>query len=65
MGVLVALGWWARPLLLPERKSWDVLALAVLIVAGVTIYGALTWILKIEDREEFAALFAKVRAKFG
>jgi len=65
MGVLVAAGWWARPWLLPERKSVDALALVILIAAGVAIYGALAWVLKIEERDELTAIIAKIRAKFA
>jgi putative peptidoglycan lipid II flippase len=43
----------------------DFLALGGLIPLAVAVYGAVLWALKIEGREDFAALFAKVRAKFA
>lgn len=41
----------------------DFLALIVLIPAGCALYGGVLWALKIEGREEFAALVAKVRGR--
>ena len=34
-----------------------------MIVLGVSVYGGVLWMQKIEGREEFTALFAKLRGK--
>jgi hypothetical protein len=39
--------------------------LGVLIGLGVVVYGALVWGMRIEGREDLAAVAKKVRAKFG
>jgi len=65
MGLAVAGGWWSWSHFLSESKTADVLGLAVLIALGVMLYGGLLWALRIEGREELAALFNKFRAKFA
>ncbi len=64
MGGAVAGGWmlWARAL--PASALFDALALVLLIAGGVALYGGLAWLLRIEGREELAAVGAKVRARF-
>lgn len=44
-------------------KARDLVAVAGLIPAACAVYGGLLWVLKIEGREELAALWAKFRAK--
>ena len=65
MGAVVAAGWqlWLR--WMPPGKLNDLLALAALIAAGIAAYGAALWALKVEGREELAAVLAKIRGKFG
>jgi putative peptidoglycan lipid II flippase len=41
----------------------DLVVVAGLIPAACAVYGGLLWILKIEGREELAALWAKFRAR--
>ena len=65
MGLAVAGGWWSWSHFISESKTADVLGLAVLIALGVMLYGGLLWALRIEGREELAALFNKFRAKFA
>lgn len=56
MGVLVGGGWhWLQGAGLGARAR-DWLALGGLIPLAVVVYGGLLWLLKIEGREEFAAL---------
>lgn len=64
MGVVVSLG--RHGLMSAElgrRADW--IAVLGLIPAGVAVYGGLLWILRIEGRDDLAAVLAKVRAKFG
>lgn len=65
MGAFVAAGWWglARGVASVKLASW--IAVLALIPLGVAVYAGLLWLLKIEGREEVAAVFAKVRGKFG
>ena len=63
MGLVVAAGWWAWSRAVAPTKALDAIALALLIGAGVTVYGALMWSLKIEGRDDLAALIAKARGK--
>ena len=43
----------------------DALALGGLIGLGIAVYGAGLWLLRIEGREELAALLRSLRAKLG
>jgi putative peptidoglycan lipid II flippase len=65
MGAVVAAGAWAWSRALPPTKLWDATALLLLVGGGVATYGALLWWLKIEGREDLAAVVAKVRARFA
>lgn len=65
MGGAVAAGWNFYRRFAPEAKLADALALAVAIGAGVAIYGALVWALRIEGRDDLSAVLAKLRAKFA
>lgn len=63
MGVAVAVGWWAwRRAFEPSRAS-DLGGLAVLIVAGISVYTAMAWTLRIGGREELAEVWEKLRNK--
>jgi len=63
MGLVVAAGCWGKTHFLVQTKLIDSVAVAVLVVAGVLVYGAALWLLRIEGREEFTALFARFRGK--
>jgi len=64
MGLLVAGGWrWLQGVGLGVRMT-DLLALGGLIPLSVAVYAAILWALKIEGREDFAAVLAKIRGKF-
>jgi putative peptidoglycan lipid II flippase len=55
---LVLAGW-------PGSRAADAIAIFGLIPAGVAIYAAVLWALRIEGRDELAALAAKLRARFA
>jgi putative peptidoglycan lipid II flippase len=61
MAAVVGGGWW----LLHRVHGADVIAVFGLIPLGVAVYAAALWVLKIEGREELAALVAKVRGKLA
>jgi putative peptidoglycan lipid II flippase len=61
MGAVVGAGWWCRELM-PEGAVVDALALGVLIGGGAMLYAGLTWVFKIQGREELVAL---VRRRLG
>jgi putative peptidoglycan lipid II flippase len=65
MGGLVWLGWrwWSGAV--AATKITDAAGLTIFVGAGVAMYGALLWALKIEGREDLAAVIAKVRSKFA
>lgn len=65
MGALVLTGWWAWERQLSTSKLAEACVLFLLIGAAVGIYGVLLWALKIEGREDLAAVFARIRAKFS
>ncbi len=56
MALVVWLGWrtWAQ--FVAASKLADMAAIVLLIAIGVTVYGALLWVMKIEGREELRAL---------
>jgi putative peptidoglycan lipid II flippase len=64
MGVVVAGGWswWHRGA--PMTKLNDLIALAALIMVGVATYAGALWALKVEGRDELAAIVARMRTKF-
>jgi putative peptidoglycan lipid II flippase len=65
MGLAVGAGWhWLRGAGFGSRGR-DGLALAGLIPLGVAVYGAMLWLLKVEGREEFAELSARVFKRKG
>jgi hypothetical protein len=63
MGVIVHLGWhWAAPHVLrhPGRAA---LVLATLIGVGVSLYGAIAWVLHIEGLADVKLLVARFTGK--
>lgn len=56
MGIVVALGWAGLQAAGLGARTRDGLALGGLIPLGAALYGWLLWLLRIEGREEFAAL---------
>jgi len=65
MGLAVAGGWWAWSHWVAASKTGDAIGLVVLITAGVIIYGGMLWALRIEGREDLAALLNKFKAKIA
>lgn len=63
MGLAVFDGWGLVGCTFATTKLTDYTAVAVLIVVGVAIYAALLWMLRIEGREEVAAMFNKFRRR--
>jgi putative peptidoglycan lipid II flippase len=65
MGAAVAAGGWMWARFVPGTKLNDALALLMLIGSGVAIYAALLWALRIEGRDDLAAVLNRLRAKFA
>lgn len=65
MGAAVAGLWWAWSRLMPATAFTDAVGLGAVIAAAVAVYGGLLWGLKIEGREDLAALLAKLRGRAG
>lgn len=63
MGLVVGAGWWWAGRMFAVSKLTDGIAIAVLVVAGVAVYGALLWTLRIEGRDEVAKLLNKFRGR--
>ena len=63
MGLLVAAGWWSVARLLARTQLTDAIAVAGLVVAGISVYGGVLWLLRIEGREELTALIGRFRAR--
>lgn len=63
MGVVVWAGWRLLPAAGLSGVGRDLVALAGLIPLAVGVYAFLLWRMKIEGREEFAVLFAKLARK--
>ncbi|MEN9662407.1 MAG: hypothetical protein RL324_1356 [Verrucomicrobiota bacterium] len=63
MSLLVGGGWWALRTMLPAGRLPDLLALGLLIPAGVVLYGMMLWQLRIEGRDDLAAVVAKIRGR--
>lgn len=59
MSAVLAVAWWAVRVHVTGRLA-DVIAVVGLIPAGVAVYGALLWALRIEGREELTAFFARL-----
>jgi putative peptidoglycan lipid II flippase len=64
MGGLVAAGWWGWSHWMPATPISDAGALAGLIGGGIAVYAVLMWWLKIEGRDDLAAILKKLRARF-
>ncbi|MEO7414970.1 MAG: lipid II flippase MurJ, partial [Opitutaceae bacterium] len=65
MGGVVAALWWGWGRAMPATKWADAGGLTLIIGCGVLVYVALLWAVKIEGRDDLAALWLKVRAKFA
>lgn len=65
MGVAVWAGARGVALLPLGRKAADAVIVVGVIPLAAALYGGLLWAMKIEGREEVAAVWARVRAKFG
>ncbi len=65
MGVVVAAGWWVRTAVFSASRWTDAVALAGVIGAGITVYVAVLWRLRIEGRDDLSALGRRLRAKLG
>ncbi len=63
MGLLVGGGWRSLQAAKLGVHTRDVLALAGLIPLGVVLYGTALWALRIEGREDFAAILSRLRSK--
>jgi putative peptidoglycan lipid II flippase len=57
---VVAAGWWALRVAALGRHATNALAVAALIPAGVGAYGLALWLLRIEGRDELAAVLVRV-----
>jgi putative peptidoglycan lipid II flippase len=62
MAVAVGLGWRGVEHLALAPKLRDAIAIFGLIPAGAAVYALVIWLLRIEGREEFSALWTKFRA---
>lgn len=63
MSIVVLAGWFALSRNLGATRLADISAIFVLIPASVLIYGFVLWALKVEGREEFEVLLAKLKGK--
>lgn len=55
--------WWARVTFLAPSRTLDFVAMAAAVVVGIAVYGATAWVLRVEAREDAAALWTKLRSK--
>jgi putative peptidoglycan lipid II flippase len=65
MSAGVAFGWRAATSMTGGARAADAIAILGLIPAAVVVYGSALWLLRIEGRDELAAVFAKLRAKLA
>jgi putative peptidoglycan lipid II flippase len=63
MGALVAAGRWGWLQLVAHTKRMDALGLVLLILVGAGVYAVLLWLLKIEGRDDLAAVLKRRREK--
>lgn len=63
MGLVVAIAWRGLEGGLGAGVLTDVLALVVLIPLGVAVYGGLLWAMKIEGRDDLAALVERLKSR--
>jgi putative peptidoglycan lipid II flippase len=65
MGAVVAAGWRYWRTTYPATDFFDVLGMLLMICLGIVLYVALVWLLRIEGREDVAAVLAKARSRLG
>ncbi len=65
MGAAVWGGWQAWSTVLPATKLTAALGLGIFIAAGAGVYGLLVWLMRVEGRDELAAMLGKVRGRLG
>jgi putative peptidoglycan lipid II flippase len=63
MTAVVALGWRAWATTVPAAKVADTFGLLTLVALGAMVYGSFVWMLRIEGREDVAAIWAKLRGR--
>jgi putative peptidoglycan lipid II flippase len=63
MGAVVAGSWRGLLALCGSGVLTDLLALGVLIPLGIAVYGGLLWAMKIEGREDLAAMIERIRLR--
>ena len=63
MGAVVAGGWWTWGRSIPISTTNDAVGVALMIGAGVAVYVALLWMLKIEGRADLMVVLNKVRGR--
>lgn len=63
MGLVVAAGWWGASHCLPSSRLTDAVAVGLLMVVGVAVYGGVLWLLRIDGREELMALIVRFRGR--
>ena len=61
MGLIVVAGLWFQAHFIPVTRLADGVSVAVLVVAGVSVYGGTLWMLKIEGREELVKFLTRAR----
>ncbi|MEO6569550.1 MAG: murein biosynthesis integral membrane protein MurJ [Opitutaceae bacterium] len=65
MGLVVAAMWWGWSRTMPATDWADAGGLTLTIGCGVAVYVALLWVMKIQGRDDLAAMWMKLRAKFA
>lgn len=63
MSGVVFAGWFALRQAIDEQQTADVIALVGVIPLGVLVYAAVLWLVRVEGREDVAALLARIRRK--
>ena len=63
MGAVVAGSWRGLLALCGSGVLTDLLALGVLIPLGIAVYGGLLWAMKIEGRQDLAAMIERIRLR--
>ena len=65
MGALVWLGVRGLARWLPPGRFADLLTLALLVPGGAGVYAGILWVLRIEGRDEIAALAGRIPGRLG
>ena len=65
MGLAVMGGWWLCRQNLPATRLTDLGALVGLIGGGAAFYAGLLWLMRIEGRDDLAAILAGIRRRFS